>query len=86
MLTHEDLDRLLTDLHQKLLSLPCAENWEPVAQTPWGILDELREFVRRKSIVVEILESLLKKEESELVRLETRLCDLEEEGWECSTP
>ena len=83
MLTHEDLDRLLTDLHKKLLSLPCAENWQPVAQTRWGILDELRQFVQRKSIVVEMLESLFKKEESELVKLESRLCTLEDEGWEC---
>ena len=80
MSNHEDLDRLLTDLHKKLLSLPCAENWQPVAQTRWGILDELRQFVQRKSIVVEMLESLFKKEESELVKLESRLCTLEDEG------
>ena len=82
MSTHEELDRLLTDLHKKLLSLPCTEGWEPVAQTPWGILDELRQLVQRKSIVVEMLESLFKKEESELVKLESRLCALEDEEWE----
>jgi len=84
MTNHEELDRRLTELHERLLSLPCMEDWQPVAQTKWGILDELRQLARRKSVVVEMLESLLRKEESELVKLEGHLCTLEEEGWEDS--
>ena len=81
MPTHEELDRLLTDLHQKILSLPRPETWQPVACTRWGILDELRTFVHRKTVVVHMLEDLTRREESELTWLEERLGSYENAGW-----
>lgn len=82
MPTHEELDRLLSDLHQKIVSLPRPETWQPVACTKWGILDELRTFVHRKTIVVHMLEDLSSREESELTWLEKRLGSYEDAGWD----